>query len=440
MRAALLAVSPATIDRLLSEIRIAAAQGRRRRAGFSSAVRRSVPVRTFADWGDPPPGFVEVDFVAHSGTSTAGAFVQTLVLTDIATGWTECVPVVMRAGALALEALQMALELFPFPLKGVDFDNDGAFMNEPVVDWCRAQGLEVTRSRAYRKNDQAWVEQKNGAIVRRLVGYGRFEGPASAAALARLYAAARLHVNLFQPSFKLREKTRIGARVTKRWHAPATPADRALASGRLDAASALRIADLRTRADPVVALAAIRAAQAELGRKGGSARDRPGRGRGADRHRHGGSARKSDPAGRTAAHPPSAIQAREADPEAPVDAGPASQRNRRLARRRASDHRRRGAGETEDTLSGSLHGKAPSDNAADGQSMAGGPGEAGHPQRDRSAGKQRSRPSACACLVAHRDLPRAATPDSWRSRAGARVPPVDYKAGFPTDAVGNTRG
>jgi hypothetical protein len=111
------------------------------------------------------------------------------------------------------------------------------------------------------------VEQKNGAIVRRLVGYGRFEGPGSAAALARLYAAARLHVNLFQPSFKLREKTRIGARVTKRWHAPATPADRALASGRLDAAGAQRIADLRTRADPVVALAAIRAAQAELGRR-----------------------------------------------------------------------------------------------------------------------------------------------------------------------------
>jgi hypothetical protein len=145
-----------------------------------------------------------------------------MVLTDIATGWTECVPVVMRAGALALEALQVALELFPFPLKGVDFDNDGAFMNEPVVAWCRARGLEVTRSRAYRKNDQAWVEQKNGAVVRRLVGYGRFEGPASAAALARLYAAARLHVNLFQPSFKLREKIRIGAKVSKRWHSPAT--------------------------------------------------------------------------------------------------------------------------------------------------------------------------------------------------------------------------
>jgi len=111
------------------------------------------------------------------------------------------------------------------------------------------------------------VEQKNGAVVRRLVGYGRFEGPASAAALAQLYAAARLHVNLFQPSFKLREKTRIGAKVSKRWHPPATPAERALTSGRLDADSAARIASLRARADPVIALAAIRSAQAELGRR-----------------------------------------------------------------------------------------------------------------------------------------------------------------------------
>ena len=125
--------SAATIDRLLSETRIAAAQGRRKRAGFSSAVRWSVLVRTFADWGDPAPGFLEVDFVAHSGVNTAGAFVQTLVLTDIATGWTECVPVVFRSGALVLEALRAAQTLFPFPLKGVDFDNDGAFMNEPVV-------------------------------------------------------------------------------------------------------------------------------------------------------------------------------------------------------------------------------------------------------------------------------------------------------------------
>ena len=204
IRARLLAISAATIDRLLSEVRLVARGGRRRRAGFSSAVRRTVPVRTFGDWNDPPPGYVEVDFVAHCGTSAAGSFVQTMVLTDVATGWTECLPLVARSGVLVIEALAAAMELFPFPLRGGDFDNDGLFTNEPVVAWCRQKGLDVTRSRAYRKNDQAWVEQKNGAVVRRLVGYGRLEGLASAQALARLYAAARLHTNLFQPSFKLR--------------------------------------------------------------------------------------------------------------------------------------------------------------------------------------------------------------------------------------------
>jgi hypothetical protein len=157
--------------------------------------------------------------------------------------------------------LAVARELFPFPLCGVDFDNDGAFMNDPVVDWCRAQGLEVTRSRAYRKNDQAWVEQKNGSIVRRLVGYGRFEGMAAARALARLYAAARLHTNLFQPSFKLKEKKRIGARVIKRYHPPVPPMDRVLAKLEVDGEAKDRLRQLRARADPVVLLAEIRAAQ-----------------------------------------------------------------------------------------------------------------------------------------------------------------------------------
>jgi hypothetical protein len=105
-----------------------------------------------------------------------------------------------------IEAIAAAMRLFPFPLLGVDFDNDGLFMNEPVIEWCKAQQLEVTRSRAYRKNDQAWVEQKNGAIVRRLVGYGRFEGLPAGQALARLYAAARLHTNLFQPSSSSRRR------------------------------------------------------------------------------------------------------------------------------------------------------------------------------------------------------------------------------------------
>jgi len=260
-------VSAASIDRLLAGVRLVAGGGRRRPAGFGSAVRRSVPVRTFNDWRDPAPGWAEVDFVAHGGTTVSGAFVQTMVLTDVATGWTECIPLVVREAEMVVHALRRARELFPFPLRGVDFDNDSLFMNDLVVGWCRAAGLEVTRSRAYRKNDQAWVEQKNGAIVRRLVGYGRFEGVLAGEALGRLYAAARLHGNLFQPSFKLREKRREGARVIKRYHAPAPPVMRALAHAGVSETDKARLRDMRTNADPVLLLAAIRAAQMELGKR-----------------------------------------------------------------------------------------------------------------------------------------------------------------------------
>jgi hypothetical protein len=165
---------------MLSDVRLAAAGRRCRRAGMSSAVRRAVPVRTFNDLGDPAPGFVEVDLVAHGGTSVSGSFVQTVLLTDIATGWTECVPILPREGAMVIKAITKAKALFPFPLRRADFDNDSAFMNEVVIGWCREGSRDVTRARAYRKNDQAWVEQKNGAIVRRLVGYGRCAGAVAA--------------------------------------------------------------------------------------------------------------------------------------------------------------------------------------------------------------------------------------------------------------------
>lgn len=266
-RELVLAISPATIDRLLAEVRARSSGCSRRRAGFTSAVRRSVPIRTFADWHDPSPGYVEGDLVAHCGESAEGSFVQTLVLTDIATGWTECLPLVVREGTLVIDALDRARALFPFPLKGVDFDNDTVFMNEAVVGWCRDAGLEITRSRAYRKNDQAWVEQKNGAVVRRLVGYARFEGLAATAELARLYAAARWHGNVFQASFKLKEKTREGARTRKHYHAPVTPLARVLEHPAVDPAAKAALRAATAELDPVVLLSAIRAAQAALGER-----------------------------------------------------------------------------------------------------------------------------------------------------------------------------
>jgi Integrase core domain len=264
-QAQLLAVSAATIDRVLGDVKVAAAGGRRRRAGFYSAIRREVPVRTFNDWKDPAPGFCEVDMVAHGGTSVAGSFIQTLTMVDVATGWTECLPLVNRDGSLVVEAIKRAQSLFPWLLRGVDFDNDSAFMNEVVVPWCREQKLEVTRSRAYKKNDQAFVEQKNGAVVRRLMGYGRFDGAETARVMARLYAAARLYVNFFQPSFKPKEKRREGAKVIKRYHDPSTPYERALAHPMVAEAVKERLRAQYRTLDPVALLAEIRAAQEELG-------------------------------------------------------------------------------------------------------------------------------------------------------------------------------
>jgi hypothetical protein len=113
-------------------------------------------------------------------------------------------------------------------LLGFDTDNDSVFMNETIKDWCAASHVAFTRSRPYRKNDQAWVEQKNGSVVRHTVGYRRFEGLEAAAALAQLYRSLRLFVNFFQPSFKLAEKSRDGAVVRKRYHAPLTPCQRLL--------------------------------------------------------------------------------------------------------------------------------------------------------------------------------------------------------------------
>jgi hypothetical protein len=172
IRTGLSTMSAATIDRVLRDVRDGAGVRKRRNAPPSAAIRRSVPVRTFADWNDPPPGFVEADLVAHCGPSAKGSYVQTLTLTDIATGWTECAPVLVREQRLLTEVLSTMRQRMPFALLGFDTDNDSVFMNETVKTYCDEAGMVFTRCRPYRKNDQAWVEQKNGAVVRR-PGSGR---------------------------------------------------------------------------------------------------------------------------------------------------------------------------------------------------------------------------------------------------------------------------
>ncbi|UWU94271.1 transposase family protein [Bradyrhizobium sp. CB1015] len=271
-----LAISAATIDRLLVDVKIAASGGRRRRAGFYSAIRREVPIRTFNDWNSPVPGFCEVYMVAHGGTSVAGSFIQTLTMVDVATGWTECLPLLTREGSLVVEAINRAQSLFPWLLRGVDFDNDSAFMNDVVVPWCREQKLEVTRSRAYKKNDQAFVEQKNGAVVRRLMGYGRFDGVETARMMGPPLCGGRALRQLLPAVVQAEGEASRGAKVIKRYHLPSTPYERALAHPKVTAAVKKRLRDQYRSLDPVALLAEIRATQEELGnrvdRRAGQAR------------------------------------------------------------------------------------------------------------------------------------------------------------------------
>ncbi len=263
MKTKLTTMSAATIDRALLDVK-AAGRVPKRRGVAGTALRRSVPIRTFDDWGDPAPGHIEADLVSHSGPVAKGSFAWTFTLTDIATEWTECAPLLVREQTLLVAVLDELRKSMPFELLGFDTDNDSVFINETVRDYCASSGIAFTRCRPYRKNDQAWVEQKNGSVMRRLVGYRRFEGLDAAVALADLYAAARLFVNFFQPSFKLAEKHRDGARVHKRYHAPATPYQRLFDDPRTHDATRAHLRQVFAGLDPVRLLRDIRAAQQRL--------------------------------------------------------------------------------------------------------------------------------------------------------------------------------
>jgi len=170
----------------------------------------------------------------------------------------------MRNQELTREALDAAATNIPFVMLGIDTDNDSAFINQTIIDYCKERNVVQTRSRPYRKNDQAWVEQKNGAVVRRLAGYERFSGTGATHALANLYVASRLYINYFQPFFKLKSKQREGARVAKLYCPPSTPCDRLMASTSLDNATKARLKHECDTLDPMTLLRDIRVAQQGL--------------------------------------------------------------------------------------------------------------------------------------------------------------------------------
>lgn len=169
----LLKISASSIDRLLKEAHTVAGKKRSR---VVNRVSKSIQVRTFSEHERYSPGFMEMDLVAHCGRHLSGTFLWTLSLTDIASGWTECVALPARNAALIIRAVDQVQKNLPFPLLGLDVDNGAEFINEAVFEYCSARCIALTRSRPYRKNDQAWIEQKNGSVVRKLAGYGRLDG------------------------------------------------------------------------------------------------------------------------------------------------------------------------------------------------------------------------------------------------------------------------
>ena len=225
----LLRMSRSTIDRCLQPARF------EQRRGLSttkpgSLLKKAIPVRTYAQWDDARPGFVEMDLVAHCGETTAGQYINTLTVVDISTGWTECLAVYQKTQHAVFEAVLQLRHRLPFPLLGIDSDNGGEFINNILYRYCLAEQITFTRSRPYRKNDQAHVEQKNWSVVRRLIGYDRFETQDELNLLSAIYEDLRLYVNFFQPVLKLIGKEQIDSRTVKRYDLAATPFRRVLAS------------------------------------------------------------------------------------------------------------------------------------------------------------------------------------------------------------------
>lgn len=220
-------ISSASIDRCLRPVRIKTPHGLSTTKP-GSLLKNLIPVRTFTEWDQERPGFMEIDLVAHCGNTPEGQFLNTLTCTDISTGWTDVTALPYRSQEAVSTAIHRMRQRLPFALLGIDSDNGSEFINDLLYRYCLNEKITFTRSRPYQKNDQAHVEQKNWSVVRHTVGYDRWETEQELALLESIYDDLRLYINFFQPSFKLVAKERIGNRTIKRYDPSKTPYQRVL--------------------------------------------------------------------------------------------------------------------------------------------------------------------------------------------------------------------
>ena len=223
-------ISAATIDRLLAAERRRLELKSRSGTKPGTLLRSQIQIRTASDWDENKPGFGEIDLVSHGGGDERGDFAQSLCFTDIASTWSDAVAVPNKAQLHVFNGLQKVRKRLPFKLLGIDSDNGSEFINAHLVNYCREQQIVFTRSRPYRKNDNCFVEEKNYTLVRRAVGYLRYDTAEEMEILNRLYHYWCLRTNYFLPTMKLIQKTRVGSKVVKKYDSPRTPYQRLLAS------------------------------------------------------------------------------------------------------------------------------------------------------------------------------------------------------------------
>lgn len=247
----LLHMSRSTIDRCLGPARFEHPQHGLSTTKPGSLLKKAIPVRTFTPWDEDQPGFLEIDLVAHCGGSVEGQFINTLTGVDLSTGWIECLPVHHRSQQAVFEAIQSMRTYLPFLLLGIDSDNGGEFINDLLYQYCLSEKITFTRSRPYQKNDQAHVEQKNWSVVRRLIGYDRFETEAEYLLLQSIYADLRLYANFFQPVLKLVSKEHVDKKLVKRYDTAATPFQRVLAAKDIPFETKARLSNLYVQLNPV---------------------------------------------------------------------------------------------------------------------------------------------------------------------------------------------
>lgn len=245
----LLKISSASIDRCLRPIRIKSPHGLSTTKP-GSLLKNLIPVRTFTEWDEERPGFMEIDLVAHCGNTTEGQFLNTLTCTDISTGWTDVTALPRRSQEAVSKAIHLMRQRLPFPLLGIDSDNGSEFINDLLYRYCLDEKITFTRSRPYKKNDQAHVEQKNWSVVRHTVGYDRWETDQEFAILESIHADLRLYINFFQPSFKLIAKERIGNKTIKRYDTAKTPYQRVLECKDISLEAKARLMNLYVQLNP----------------------------------------------------------------------------------------------------------------------------------------------------------------------------------------------